>query len=300
MRRSVRTGVLAAVALASFAQARAGDADRAIPPRRYRTGETLRYHMATSNQNGAVTRRFEADATGTVVADSNGGFVEEYAWSGLAADGSPVALPSASVDFRQRLSLAPGGALAIPNLAVVHPLLIGPITDLLTFYADISIAQRQKTLAGPGDHFVFPHGTPVSWADGTYILLGEDSIDFDVTLEAVDKKAKTATLLVRHVPPKAPQIPLKADWMREPVADGPNNWIEVGRTGDGKFAGRIGQETFDVRIVMSLKDGRMISGTIDNPVEVVERTCEDQALTTCGAPERYRILRRVEVAEARR
>ena len=33
---------------------------------------------------------------------------------------------------------------------------------------------------------------PSSWADGTRVLVGEDAIDFDMTLKSMDAAAKTA------------------------------------------------------------------------------------------------------------
>jgi len=46
---------------------------------------------------------------------------------------------------------------------------------------------------------------------------------------------------------------------------------------------------------VSLGDGKIISGKIDNPVEVLERNCSDLTLTVCGAPVRYQILRQIEI-----
>jgi len=41
--------------------------------------------------------------------------------------------------------------------------------------------------------------------------------------------------------------------------------------------------------------GRIVSATMSNPVEVVERDCEDFEVQKCGEPRRYRILRTVEI-----
>jgi hypothetical protein len=168
-----------------------------------------------------------------------------------------------------------------------------PLTDLLTIYADMMIAKAAGGLTRAGDHFYFKHGTPNSWADGTYVTLGQDSIEFDVTLEQVDPGI--AVVVVRHVPPQKPQIKIPAEWMNAPVADTPNNWVEVSKRPQGKYAAQVGKETFDVRINVSRADGRIISATIHNPVEVVERECSDAALTNCGPPLRYQILRELEL-----
>jgi hypothetical protein len=83
--------------------------------------------------------------------------------------------------------------------------------------------------------------------------------------------------------------------MHVPVADTPNNWAEVGKSKDGKYVASVGKETFDVVIETSLTDGRILSATMDNPVEVLERECSDAALTSCGEPIRYQIRRLIEI-----
>src|SRR5205823_14093181 len=100
-------------------------------------------------------------------------------------------LPASAAEFRQRLSLDTGFTLAVPDLRQAPPMLIGPITDLLTFYSDLQLALR-KNLISPGDHAYVEFGKPSSWADGTRVLLGEDSIDFDLTLKSVNSGDGTA------------------------------------------------------------------------------------------------------------
>lgn len=259
--------------------------------RHYQEGETLTYHMKAVNDG----RRYEVDASAVVKKDEKGVFIEEFAWSNLAFDGKPVTLPPGSAEFRQPLSLDPRKLPGVPHLAGVHPGLIGPITDLLTFYADVWLAAQAGNLRQAGDHKYQAYGTPSSWADGNRVLLGEDSIDFDITLKSLDDAHKTATLLVRHVPPQKSKVKLPAPWMQEPVAGIANNWVEVARDG-GKYIAAAGQETFDVQIVVSLVDGKILSGTIENPVKALERTCKDEALTDCGDPHRREIMRRIEIA----
>jgi hypothetical protein len=85
--------------------------------------------------------------------------------------------------------------------------------------------------------------------------------------------------------------------MEKPVADTPNNWVQVSKAGEGKFSAEVGKETFVATIKVSLADGRIISATLENPVEVLARECSDGVLTTCGDPVRFQILRQVEIKE---
>lgn len=268
--------------------------------RHYRLGETIAYKMQGINQSPERTIRYEAYVTGVVTksADSKG-LIEDLRWSSLEVNGKPFPLSSASRQFREPLSLAPGYKLSIPDLSKVQPILIGPITDLLTFYADAQLAMRQSNLIRPGDHVYVKYGLPNSWADGTYTLIGQDSIDFDLTLLSVDPSTHIATVIIRHVPPAEPQIKLPAAWMSNPVGDAHNNWVQVQKilgnkpNGKDKYVAAIGQESFEADIQLDLPTGRIISATLDNPVDVLERSCDDAALAVCAAPGRYRIRRKI-------
>ena len=178
---------------------------------------------------------------GVVRKDASGNFVEEYGWSDFKSN-TPMSLSASSSSFRQALSLDPAIPPSIPNLSQVQPILIGPITDTLTFYSDLWLAIRQSDLRRPGDHAYVKVGEPASWADGTHVIVGESSIDFDLTLKQLDPSNQVAALLVRHVPPLQPKVKLPAAWMQAPVADTPNNWVQVARNQSGKYEAMVGKE----------------------------------------------------------
>ena len=263
--------------------------------RQYRAGETLVYRMKGVNENW----RYEIQADGVVKKDSAGAYFEEYRWSNMLSDDQPVVLTPASTEFRQQLSLDPNFNPAMPTLGQVDPKLIGPITDLMNFYVDLWLSVKTGQLVHAGDHFYVKNGTPHSWADGTYVLTGEGAIDFDMTLKAVDHADKTATVLIRHVPPEQSQIRMPAAWMVKPVADTPNNWVMVSKAPDGKYTAGVGKETFDVEIKVSLTDGRILTASMDNLVKTVMRQCEDQTLTKCSDPMPHPISRKIEISLVR-
>jgi hypothetical protein len=126
-------------------------------------------------------------------------------------------------------------------------------------------------------------------------LIGEDDVDFDVHLTRVDKANGVATLVVKHILPKAPRVRIPAEWMRAPIADGPNNWVQVRRDGD-VYVASVGKETFDVELTISLSGGESLSATLDNLVEAVARHCANAELTNCGDPRPDRTVRRIEMA----
>lgn len=313
--------------------------------RHYQAGETLSYHMKAANKGFLGTLRYEAEADGVVKTDSKGHFFEEYAWTNLVVDGKPIALPAAGAGIRQSLSLDPGcGSPGFPDPLKANPHLHAPMMDFYNFYVDLQLATRLKNLTNAGDHVFLKYSKPASWAHGSDIL-GEDSIDFDITLKEIDRARQVAVVLVRHVPSEKPQIKIPAAWMRAPVSDTPNNWVQVTKNNYGNviwiiggiwlfllfllyrmrnsrfwrpvriaffalaallvlfiavtpylhYMAMVGKETFDCEIKVSLANGRIISATMDNPVEVVARPCADEALTKCGPSFRGHFIRKIEI-----
>src|SRR5262249_39597616 len=246
--------------------------------------------MDATNQSRSDTLRYSAWADGVVRKDSLGRFIEDFEWSHLVRNGRGVQLATGQ-SVRQRLTLSPEFMLP-PDVARPDPQLIGPVLDLLTFYVDLWLSAKMP-LARAGDHAHMPRSTPNSWADGRYVLVGEDAIDFDITLTAVDSAAGRARLRVSHVPPARVAVRFPASWMQPPLFDTPNNWVEVTKTSDTSYVAGAGRETFDVDIDVRLSDGAIVSATMDNPVDLMERVCREAALTTCGEPYRYRIVRRI-------
>ena len=247
-------------------------------------------------RHGSVQRDAGCDIRCCALVKRNtaGVLVDDFAWSQLSFGGKAFSLSPASLSLRQELSTDPAFRLSMPDLSKVQPALIGPMLDLLTFYVDVQLARRQDGLSAVGDQVYVKHGTPNSWADHVRYTLGEDSIDFDITLTARDPQTGALTLVVKHVPPAMPQIHFPAGWMRTPVGDTPNNWVQVRNAGAGKYAASVGKEVFTDEIHLSA-DGTIITAVMENPVEVSERDCSDAALLHCGAVRKYRILRHIAI-----
>ncbi|CAL4870037.1 hypothetical protein MMA231_04335 (plasmid) [Asticcacaulis sp. MM231] len=281
--------ILACLGLAALPALAAADASSPLK-RSYREGETLTYRMTTVNEGVHYSAVAKSVAT-----SQSGVFQEEITWSGLTMNGSPSPMTPAMQAYRQPLSLDPDHMPSPPDLSGVSPALVGPVTDLMTVYVDLWLANKFNALHKPGDHFYFPNPMTASWADGEAVVIGEDAVDFDMTLESVDDAQGTVVLLVRHVPPPQPKIHMPAPWMQAPVADTANNWVEVRKLPDGSFKAAVGQERFDVRITLDRANGRILKAHMDNPVTTSERVCKDAALTQCGSPTPRPILRKVDL-----
>jgi hypothetical protein len=259
----------------------------------YQPGQTLQYEMAGSNHGW----NYQIHAESVAKQDSESVWFEEFAWSNLRSN-APLEMSADSKAFRQKLSLSGEQKyLSVPDLSKVQPLLIGPITDTLNFYADLFLAKKLG-LTRVGQNAYFERGIPNSWADGTQVLVGEDVIDFDLTLLGANPKAHTAELLVKHIPPKQQRLKLPASWMQTPVRTLPNNWVQVIKS-DGGFVAQVGTEVFEVLITVDTRDGKIVEAKIHNPVVYVERTCIDAALTQCTEPKPDELVRDVSLVVSR-
>jgi hypothetical protein len=279
--------------LRPFAESSSGNSPQAsagLFHRQYKLGESMKYHMKGKNE----AWEYEIDGSGVVAKDDSGLWVERIGWSNLKSNGQTLPLPTESANFRQELSLDPNYMMKLPDFSKVTPMLVGPMADFMTFYTDLWLATKNGTFSKPGDHLYIKMGGANSWADGTRVILGQDSIDFDLTVQEVNENEKTVKLLVRHVPPAQPNVNLPAEWMKAKVADTPNNWVEVEKNGDGYIA-EVGKETFDVTLTVDLRDGKLLRATLDNPVTAIRRVCKEAALTQCSEATPRHILRQVEV-----
>jgi hypothetical protein len=263
--------------------------------RHYTSNEPIAYRLTTTHTDRTAKTTYAATARAVVTSDTSGHFFEPFHWSDLVWNGEPFVLPEASQKFTQVLSLDPDHIPRLPDFSTVHPRLIGPSADLMNFYADVWLAAKQTALRQVGDQVVVPSGTPNSWADGTRVIVGEDAIDFVISVEAVSDFA--IKLRILHRPPDHPTVPMRADWMNAHVGDQPNNWTQIRKTDDGYLAA-VGMEVIDVHAFVNVASGKILSADMDNPVQVVERQCNDAALTMCGNPLRYQILRHVDIVEA--
>jgi hypothetical protein len=242
---------------------------------------------------------YQVDATSQVLQNPAGDFYESIHWSNFHSNLNQT-LSQASLTLEQTLSLTdPQKYLAVPDLGKVQPMLIGPITDLLTFYSDLFLATRYN-LTAVGQQAFFASKKPNSWADGHYTLLGQDAVDFKITLTAVDPDAHTATVEVRHVPPGELHIQLPAPWMRTPVDGTPNNWVQVQRSQDGAgnsdgYIAQVGQEEFDVTLVIDTETGKLVSAHMHNPVTMISRNCRDEQLLECDSATPHTLIRDIDL-----
>jgi len=258
--------------------------------RKYKENETLEYKMVASNRGQDSFKVYTALSSHEINKDT-GVFFEDVQWKDLTINGDRIDLTPWS-SFRQKLSLDKDYIMPFPDISKVHRGMIGPIFDLMTFYADLSPSIHQNKLLKPGDKTYFKYSKPSSWADGKIVIIGEDCIDFDFTLgEVTDTYSK---LVVEHVSPKTGVcIQIPAEWMSEPVTKEHNNWVQVVKNPKtGEFEAGVGYEYFKVDIKVDAI-GKILSAFMNNPVQIRQKTCSDIELLNCGPPVEYEILRQI-------
>jgi len=131
------TTLLVAAACVPLAAQNVSHAER-LPTRRYVEGDRLQYLMKAQN-NGST---YEVRVTATTKKAADGRFVDELAWSDMVVNGAPRALAATSQAFRLAMTLEGGAPFELPDLSKA-PGLIGPVTDVLTFYSDLFLAMHQ-------------------------------------------------------------------------------------------------------------------------------------------------------------
>jgi len=223
-------------------------------------------------------RRYLAESEHTVKKQSTGEFFEEITWKRIVRDGKEIDLSKLS-DFRQILSLDENFISPLPNLAQIPaeilPYLVGPIFDLMTFYVDTNPILFREKLSDieKGLSVYIPFSKPASWADGSRVLMGEDCIDFNVSLSGTDS---LFALRVEHVgPPLKTCVSLPETWMASPLKSRPNNWVQVTKSLDEHFVVQWGYEYFDTHIYLDPKSGFILSAEMYNPVDIKSRTCRE-------------------------
>src|SRR5690349_13688516 len=101
--------------------------------RHYQEGARVVYRMRGENNGSTYFVRL----TSVVSRGSDGRLGEEFAFVNLGPDGQPLPMSPVAAALRQRVTLEPGGApFVMPDLSKA-PGLVGPVLDLVNFYADV-------------------------------------------------------------------------------------------------------------------------------------------------------------------
>ncbi|MFC1745855.1 hypothetical protein ACFL35_17820 [Candidatus Riflebacteria bacterium] len=213
-----------------------------------------------------------------VVKKKAGTFFEEVTWISFKS-GKKVIDIKPMKKFVQIISLDQNFKVVFPDIRKIEgkmrKYIVGPIFDLLTFYVDLNpgLFYAKIDELENGYPIVFPFNKKSSWADGQFIILGEDCIDFRVTFQ--NNKKNKPLLRVEHIAPESNlDINLPEKWMNVPIGQGKNNWVQIAKM-KNMFGVSYGYEYFDVHIYIDPEDGKINYASMYNPVERLNRICKE-------------------------
>lgn len=270
-------GTLVAAGAPALASTSAGSADSTYTyVRHYVKGQVSNYSY-TENEDGAVTTA-EARLRSYIHGGIGG---EQVKWFELTSAGQNMnAQARAFPPYDLSLDPRDPDGLALPNTQTAGDLL-GPITDLGTFYVDLSIPVGIDNLHQPGQSYTDPTPLSGNFASATSPV-GQDLIQLTTTLTSLN--ATQATFTSTYVPPPQGGLTLTQPFMDSPVCGStPNNFELVQQQGTG-YQALWGCENFTVTTVVNRPSGQIVSAQITNPLQLDEVTCTDEALTDCQAP----------------
>jgi len=170
-------------------------------------------------------------------------------------------------------------ALALPDIKGWDMGVVGPVTDLHTFLVAVSPQVGADKVTRAGETHTLPEAPKASWANGENIPVGEDCIRISVTL--VEMNAETAIYRTTFMPPESACLEMLKPWMEAEVVEGaPNNFQQQMNLG-GAAAVMWGREEFVVTSTVRRSDGRILSATMDNRLDLRLKVGCDANLNSC-------------------
>lgn len=241
-------------------------------PRKYKVGDKYRYRLTTEQlYNGKWNATSVVVIECTVVVDSAG-----IPWDEVRNVSQIVYTPKDTTNLDSealavkpyRISLHPGGGLAIPKLEVAG--MTGPVTDFITFFVAVSPQSRITTLQKKGDSLVKKEPVKGNFANGKNILYGEDCLA--VTAYVRDITRREVKFRTAFLPPAQPCLTFLLEDMDKPVVKGVrNNFQMVQPTAPGKYNVQFGNELFYINTTVSRKDGKITGADMSNTLQLTLR-----------------------------
>lgn len=249
--------------------------------RHYVPGQVARYaytedETQTAGGQTTTSTTTAADRVASYVHRGTGG--EQVRWVALTVDGTDMTAAARSFPAYD-LSLDPRAAdgLTVPDTSAV-PGLVGPVTDLTTFYVPLSAQAGIGALHRPGQSETAPTLLSGNFASAA-MPVGQDLLQLTTTLTSLTRRQ--ATLTSDFVPPPAGGLTVTAPFMDSPVCGTtPNNFEEVQQSGTA-FLALWGCEQFTATTVADRASGRIVSASLSNPLQLSAMECQDAALTQC-------------------
>lgn len=265
-------------------------------PRKYTLGDRYRYRLTTEQlYNGKWNATTVVEMELTVVRDSAGRLCDEVRHVSQTVY-TPRDTTNLDAEARSvkpyRISLQPGGSIAIPPIEVAG--MTGPITDFITFFVAISPQSGVSTLQQRGDSLQRKELARGNFANGKTILVGDDCLAITAYLTEVGKRQ--VTLQTRFLPPVSPCISFLQEDMQTPVTPGVrNNFQMVQPVGGGKYNVQYGNEVFVINSTVRRADGKLVAADMSNTLQLSLRLQCDSAYQHCQMTVPFHIQRNLQL-----
>ena len=251
--------------------------------RDYSPEESWAYELTTSVWHDAAFEKREVGVSEhEVLADATG---ELVGWTALTVEAPEGTFTDESEAAQSvspyEMSLQVGIDLELPDLVV--PEMTGMITDLFTYYVAVSSSLGVTEVHESGD--VYTQDEPVvgDWSDDLGTPVGQDCILPSIELVELDEDEGLARFETRFEVPDAPDC---LDWVHEswstPVVDGQENNFQQVVDVDGDRFAMYGVEWFTIQSDVDASDGRILSATMDNRLDLQLLGMCDEDWQSCG------------------
>jgi hypothetical protein len=242
--------------------------------RHYVNGQVTRYSYTESQAGTELTAVVRLRS---YVRHGIGG--ERVKWVALYSNGQDLSAQArAFPSYDMSLDPKDPDGLTLPDTQTAGQLQ-NPVDDLYTFYGGLSSAVGIGNLHQPGQSYVEPtllHGNfPSATAP-----VGQDLVQVTTTLTSLS--ARRATFTGSFQPPPGGGLTLSQPWMSSPVCGSTPNNFELVQAEGSQWLALWGCESFTVTTVVDRPIGQIVSGQINDQLQVDLTLCQDEALTECS------------------
>jgi hypothetical protein len=234
-----------------------------VPYRQYKAGDTYKYRLTTTIDRANFKTTIIAVSEHQVVNDS-GILAEEIKWRSLTEKNDHHKDRHLDSVARQvkpyRISLSPEGKVLLPKLTI--PSMVGPVTDLNTFFVAIAPASGAHKLSDSNP--VFKNGAvrEGNFADSVKILYGRDCIEVSQHFISTDKKY--TIIRTDFTPPDSFCLTPLIDTIATKMFDKPNNFQMLQIEPGGRKNLYWGVETFSITSKIDNRTGAIVDATMEN------------------------------------
>jgi hypothetical protein len=241
--------------------------------RRYLAGEKYAYELKALTEGESTALAAVAEVEVRMDADVP---YERIRWVSLK-DGDTDESEAARRVPPTEFSLARRGSLQFTK-PTDNPKMLGPVTDLYTFYFAVSPLAGIENVSQDGEEYVRPEPITGDWSDGKDYLVGQSHVE--VRMRLVKAGPDRVTYQTAFVPTHG--LRTETAWMSAPVCAGqPNNFQMIRRQGDG-YVAVWGCEEFKVETEVGARTGRILSAHMDDRLTWKLMYCTDRELTKCS------------------